>query len=93
MSARWRPNNLKHSLLSTGVSPPKLLITASPLSGSADFTKVIVSTTHPVKDLEMCVNWPVIIQIMASIGLLWSSIRLAAFELAIFLMWQYASGM
>jgi hypothetical protein len=40
----------------------------------------------------MCVNWPVTIQIMASIGLFWSSVRLAAFEPAIFFMWQSASG-
>jgi len=40
----------------------------------------------------MCVNWPAPIQIMASIGLLWSSVRLAAFELAIFFMWRHASG-
>jgi hypothetical protein len=40
----------------------------------------------------MCVKWPGTIQTMASIGLLWSSVRLAAVELAIFFMWQYASG-
>ena len=40
----------------------------------------------------MCVNWAVTIQIMASIGLLWSSVGLAAFELAIFFMWPHASG-
>ena len=45
-----------------------------------------------VKDLAMCANWQLALEIIASIGLLWSSVRLAAFELALFFMWQYASG-
>jgi len=40
----------------------------------------------------MCANWQLALEIIASIGLLWSSVRLAAFELALFFMWQYASG-
>jgi hypothetical protein len=39
----------------------------------------------------MCINWPVTIEIMVSIGLLWESVRLAAFNLAMVFMWQYVN--